>query len=62
MERDPLRPGFPMYEQRHRCVLNYTLLYQPAKITRRIDRCILDLLDGIAQGDTPGVRFQLCYR
>jgi hypothetical protein len=34
-----------MYEQRHRFVLSFILLYQPAKITRRIDRYILDLLD-----------------
>ena len=60
MERDPLRPGFPVHKERDGFILTSCgLLHQTTKIVRRINWCVLDFLNDIARCDTPGVRLRL---
>ena len=59
MERDPLRPGFPVYKERNGFILTSSLLHQATEFARRVDRSILDLLDDITQYDALGICLQL---
>ena len=49
--------GFPVHKERDSFMLTGSLLHLATEVARRIDRCILDLLNDITRSDTLAVRF-----